>query len=48
MPPDVALRYAILRSGRAVIYPVYKGTYERGDGMESDIPKLRKTVFCYR
>jgi eukaryotic-like serine/threonine-protein kinase len=27
---------AILRSGRAVLYPVYKGTYERGDGMESD------------
>jgi eukaryotic-like serine/threonine-protein kinase len=29
---------AILRSGRAVIYPVYKSTYERGDGMESDVP----------
>ena len=28
---------AILRSGRAVLYPVYKGTYERGDGMESDV-----------
>ncbi len=27
---------AILRSGRAVLYPVYKSTYERGDGMESD------------
>jgi len=27
----------ILRSGRAVLYPVYKGTYERGDGMESDV-----------
>ena len=25
---------AILKSGRAVLYPVYKGTYERGDGME--------------
>ena len=23
---------AILKSGRAVLYPVYKGTYERGDG----------------
>ena len=28
---------AILNSGRAVLYPVYKGTYERGDGMESDV-----------
>ncbi len=28
---------AILKSGRAVLYPVYKGTYERGDGMESDV-----------
>jgi dienelactone hydrolase len=29
---------AILRSGRAVIYPIYKSTYERGDGFESDVP----------
>jgi formylglycine-generating enzyme required for sulfatase activity/dienelactone hydrolase len=28
---------AVLKSGRAVLYPVYKGTYERGDGMESDV-----------
>jgi len=28
---------AVLRSGRAVLYPVYKSTYERGDGMESDV-----------
>jgi serine/threonine protein kinase/formylglycine-generating enzyme required for sulfatase activity/dienelactone hydrolase len=27
---------AVLRSGRAVIFPIYKSTYERGDGMESD------------
>jgi eukaryotic-like serine/threonine-protein kinase len=27
---------AMVRSGRAVLYPVYKSTYERGDGMESD------------
>jgi cephalosporin-C deacetylase-like acetyl esterase len=27
---------ALVRSGRAVLYPVYKSTYERGDGMESD------------
>ncbi len=25
----------ILKSGRAVIYPVYKSTYERGDGLDS-------------
>jgi formylglycine-generating enzyme required for sulfatase activity/dienelactone hydrolase len=28
----------ILRSGRAVLYPVYKSTFERGDGMEDDVP----------
>lgn len=26
----------ILKSGRAVMYPVYKSTYERGDGLSSD------------
>jgi eukaryotic-like serine/threonine-protein kinase len=34
---------AILRSGRAVLYPVYKSTYERGDGMESDVPDMSST-----
>jgi len=34
---------AILKSGRAVIYPVYKGTYERGDGMESDVANMSST-----
>jgi serine/threonine protein kinase/dienelactone hydrolase len=33
----------ILRSGRAVLYPVYKGTYERGDGMESDSANMSST-----
>ena len=28
---------AILKSGRAVLYPVYKSTFERGDGLESDV-----------
>ena len=28
----------VVKSGRAVIYPMYKSTYERGDGMGSDIP----------
>ncbi|WP_281176097.1 SUMF1/EgtB/PvdO family nonheme iron enzyme [Edaphobacter aggregans] len=34
---------AILRSGRAVLYPVYKSTFERGDGMESDIANMSST-----
>lgn len=34
---------AILKSGRAVLYPVYKSTYERGDGMESDVPTMTST-----
>jgi dienelactone hydrolase len=33
----------ILRSGRAVLYPVYKSTYERGDGMESDSASMSST-----
>jgi formylglycine-generating enzyme required for sulfatase activity/dienelactone hydrolase len=33
----------LLRSGRAVIYPVYKSTYERGDGMESDVASTSNT-----
>jgi dienelactone hydrolase len=28
----------ILKSGRAVLYPIYKGTYERGDGLNTDYP----------
>jgi formylglycine-generating enzyme required for sulfatase activity/cephalosporin-C deacetylase-like acetyl esterase len=35
--PTAALD-GILRSGRAVVYPIYKSTYERGDGMETDVP----------
>ena len=34
---------AVLRSGRAVLYPVYKSTYERGDGMESDVASVSST-----
>ena len=30
----------IIRSGRAVLYPIYKSTYERGDGWESDVPDM--------
>ena len=28
----------ILKSGRALILPIYKSTFERGDGLESDYP----------
>jgi serine/threonine protein kinase/formylglycine-generating enzyme required for sulfatase activity/cephalosporin-C deacetylase-like acetyl esterase len=28
----------LLRSGRAVLYPIYKGTYERNDGLRSNRP----------
>jgi len=28
----------IVKSGRAVMYPIYKGTYERGDDLNSDYP----------
>ena len=30
----------ILKSGRAVMYPIYKGTYERGDSLHSDYPDV--------
>ncbi|HSS96182.1 MAG TPA: protein kinase [Terriglobales bacterium] len=40
--PTAALD-GILRSGRAVLYPVYKSTYERGDGMESDVANNTST-----
>ena len=28
----------MVKSGRALLYPVYKSTYERGDGLASDYP----------
>ncbi len=28
----------LLKSGRAMIYPIYKSTYERGDDLKSDYP----------
>ena len=28
----------LLKSGRAIIYPIYKSTYERGDDLHSDYP----------
>ncbi len=29
----------LLKSGRAVMFPIYKGTYERGDELDSDYPE---------
>ena len=34
--PGMRLLAPILRSGRAVLYPIYKSTFERGDGLGSD------------
>jgi len=42
LTPATALD-AVLRSGRAVLYPVYKSTFERGDGMESDVANTTST-----
>ena len=39
LPRSAALD-AILRSGRAVLHPVYKGTYERGDGTDGSGPYM--------
>jgi serine/threonine protein kinase/cephalosporin-C deacetylase-like acetyl esterase len=30
----------ILRDGRAVLYPVYKSTFDRGDGLSTDVPTV--------
>ncbi len=35
----------IIKSGRAVVFPIYKGTYERGDELNSDYPE---TTTFYR
>jgi hypothetical protein len=35
----------VVKSGRAVIFPVYKGTFERGDDLKSDYPN---TTSSYR
>jgi formylglycine-generating enzyme required for sulfatase activity/dienelactone hydrolase/predicted Ser/Thr protein kinase len=42
-PYSTAALDALLKSGRAVLYPVYKGTYERGDGMEDDTATMSST-----
>jgi hypothetical protein len=40
---DIRRNNFILKSGRALIWPVYKGTYERFDELNSDLPN--ETVF---
>jgi eukaryotic-like serine/threonine-protein kinase len=30
----------MVANGRAVLFPVFKSTYERGDGLESDVPNM--------
>jgi class 3 adenylate cyclase/cephalosporin-C deacetylase-like acetyl esterase len=32
----------LLRSGRAIMFPIYKGTYERQDNLKSDVPDESK------
>jgi len=29
----------VIKSGRALVYPIYKSTFERGDGLKSDSPE---------
>jgi cephalosporin-C deacetylase-like acetyl esterase len=36
--PELPLFDFIIKSGRAVMFPVYKGTFERGDDLKSDYP----------
>ncbi len=33
----------VLKSGRALVFPIYKSTYERGDGLTSDYPQQTNT-----
>jgi cephalosporin-C deacetylase-like acetyl esterase len=36
--PEISGFDFIIKSGRAVMFPVYKGTFERGDNLKSDYP----------
>ena len=36
---DLSMFDFVIKSGRAVMYPIYKGTYERGDELESSYPE---------
>ena len=33
----------VVKSGRALAYPIYKGTYERGDDLDSDVQSMSST-----
>jgi hypothetical protein len=33
----------VVRSGRAVLYPIYKSTFERADSVKSDYPNTTRT-----
>lgn len=34
---DINILDFVVRSGRAILYPIYKGTYERGSDLKSDV-----------
>jgi cephalosporin-C deacetylase-like acetyl esterase len=36
--PEMELFDFLIKSGRAVMFPIYKGTFERGDDLKSDLP----------
>jgi cephalosporin-C deacetylase-like acetyl esterase len=38
--PEMGFVDFIIKSGRAVMFPVYKGTFERGDDLKSDCPNM--------
>jgi eukaryotic-like serine/threonine-protein kinase len=42
---------AVIKSGRALVFPIYKGTYERGDALNTDYPArtdfYRQHVFAW-
>jgi eukaryotic-like serine/threonine-protein kinase len=38
--PEMGIFDFVIKSGRAVLFPVYKGTFERGDGLKSDYPNM--------
>ena len=43
--PEMGAVYFVIKSGRAILCPVYKGTFERGDDIKSDYPN---TTNSYR
>jgi eukaryotic-like serine/threonine-protein kinase len=42
--PEMFTLNPIIKTGRAVVYPIYKGTYERGDDLHSDYQN-RSTLY---